>query len=78
MVATAVIAYGHEELVDLATLLVSEVVTNSVLHAGTELRVRCRPSRDGIRVEVFDGSPLLPTARDYGPQAARSSWGPGS
>lgn len=70
MVAATVLAYGHKELVENATLLVSEVVTNSVLHAGTELRVRCMPSRDGIRVEVFDRSPLLPTARNYGSQAA--------
>lgn len=66
MVAASVIAYGHEDLVELATLLVSEVVTNSVLHAATELRLRCRPSGEGMRVEVFDQSPVLPTARDYG------------
>ena len=70
MVAGAVLAYGHEELVEAATLLVSEVVTNSVLHAGTELRLRCRPSGEGIRVEVFDRSLVLPTVRDYGLRAA--------
>lgn len=65
LVATAIAASGHEELVDLGTLLVSEVVTNSVLHAGTEMRLTCRPSGAGIRVEVFDRSSLVPTIRHY-------------
>lgn len=65
MVAQAVLASGHEELVYVATLLVSEVVTNAVLHAGTDIGVRCRPSRTGVRVEVFDGSPLSPSVRHY-------------
>ena len=65
LVATAVAASGHEELVDRATLLVSEVVTNSILHAGTEMRLRCRPSGAGVRVEVFDRSSLMPSVRHY-------------
>jgi anti-sigma regulatory factor (Ser/Thr protein kinase) len=52
LVATAMAASGHQELVDLATLLVSEVVTNSVLHAETEMRLRCLPSGGGIRVAL--------------------------
>lgn len=69
LVADAMTAGGHQELVDVATLLVSEVVTNSVLHAGTEIRLTCRPSRAGVRVEVFDRSPLLPTVRHYDAEA---------
>ncbi len=69
LVATVVTATGHVELLDTATLLVSEVVTNSVLHAGTEIRLRCRPSRTGVRVEVFDRSPLLPGVRHYDTEA---------
>ena len=65
LVARAIAASGHDELVDLATLLVSEVVTNSVLHAGTEMRLTCRSSAAGIRVEVFDRSSLLPSVRHY-------------
>ena len=65
LVATAIAATGHDELVDLATLLVSEVVTNSVLHAGTEMRLTCRSSGAGIRVEVFDRSSLVPSVRHY-------------
>ena len=65
LVATAIACSGYPELVELATLLVSEVVTNSVLHAGTEIRLRCRPSGAGIRVEFFDGSSLAPSVRHY-------------
>jgi len=65
LVAAAVAASGHGELVDVATLLVSEVVTNSVLHAGTEIVLRCRPSPMGVRVEVSDGSRVVPRVRHY-------------
>ena len=49
-----------EDLVDDLLVAVSELVTNAVLHAGSEirLRVKARPSR--VRIEVFDGSPHLP------------------
>lgn len=82
----ALTASDHGELVDVATLLVSEVVTNSVLHAGTEIRLRCQLTQTGVRIEVFDRSPLLPSGRHYDPQATTgrglklvsalaSSWG---
>lgn len=44
-----------------AELLVSELATNALVHAGTEpywLRVTCGPRR--LRVEVGDGSALMP------------------
>ncbi|MDQ4070984.1 MAG: PAS domain S-box protein [Actinomycetota bacterium] len=69
LVAEAVTGSGHAELADGATLLVSEVVTNAVLHAGSELRLRCRPTRFGVRVEVSDRSPLIPSVRHYEPEA---------
>ena len=53
------------DLGDPAVLLVSEVVTNAVLHAGTDIRLSCHQRRSGVRVEVFDWSPLLPSARHY-------------
>ena len=48
------------ELSEIAVLLVSELVANAVLHAGTPCVVR---------VEVRDEDPRLPTVKDYGPDA---------
>jgi anti-sigma regulatory factor (Ser/Thr protein kinase) len=52
------------ELVPAATVVISEVVTNAVLHAGgiVEVRVSCRPDR--VRVEVRDASEQLPVTGD--------------
>jgi PAS domain S-box-containing protein len=45
---------------------VSEVVTNAVLHAHTEIDLTVAVERDGtVRVEVRDGSLNLPLPRDY-------------
>ena len=52
-----------------ATLLVSEVVTNVLLHARTEAALVVRLDGDRLRVEVHDGSRLLPTAKHYGVEA---------
>ena len=46
-------------------LLVSEVVTNALLHAGTDIDVAAVLGVDGLRVEVGDGSPHLPSRRRY-------------
>jgi PAS domain S-box-containing protein len=53
------------DLVDEAELLVSEVVTNAVLHAATPIRLRCKVQRGVLCVEVHDRSPVLPGRRDY-------------
>lgn len=50
---------------DAAVLLVSELVTNAVLHARTPMTVRLA-HRDGVvRVEVRDSHPALPQPRRY-------------
>lgn len=49
-----------DELVHTAALLVSEVVTNAVVHAGTAVQLGCEAGRFGVRVEVADESPLPP------------------
>ena len=56
---------GRTDLVDDAVLLVSEVVTNALIHAGSPIRVRGQVGRRGIRVEVSDASPHHPALRDY-------------
>ncbi len=71
---------------DVCLLLVSEAVTNAVLHAGTEVAVTCRTGHGWVRVEVRDWSPVVPMPRDYGSHAGTgrgiklidqlsSSWG---
>src|SRR5687768_16987549 len=55
---------------DTAMLLVSEVVTNAVLHAGTAIRVTVRVESASVRVEVRDGSVALPSRRHYDDGAA--------
>ncbi len=49
--------------VDLLVLLTDELVTNSVIHARTPLRVDVFAGADRIRVEVADESPAVPAPR---------------
>jgi len=51
------------DLVDDVVLLTSELVTNAVVHAGTEVQVTCRMSGTAIEVAVRDRHP----ARSLGP-----------
>jgi anti-sigma regulatory factor (Ser/Thr protein kinase) len=44
----------HPEVIETATLLVSELVTNAVRHAQGNIRVRARRHRAVLRVEVSD------------------------
>lgn len=69
-------SWGLESLVDTATLLVSEVVTNAVRHAGTDLRLRTfRLGRDGVRIEVVDCAPHVPLRRTRPDAAAEGGRG---
>ena len=52
-------------LVDTVTLLVSELVTNAVLHARTECELVLRLRDRVLRVEVHDRSPVAPSRRLY-------------
>lgn len=58
-------AVGREDLEDTAALLVSEIVTNALLHAGTPIQVAARLEGRHLRVEVGDGSVHLPVPRRY-------------
>ena len=50
--------WGLDQLSDSALLLVSEVVTNGVRHAGTGLRMTLsRPASDRVRIAVTDWAP---------------------
>jgi phosphoserine phosphatase RsbU/P len=49
--------FGLEGLVDDVLLLVTELVTNAVVHAGTPVELALSSSGDGLLVEVADQSP---------------------
>jgi anti-sigma regulatory factor (Ser/Thr protein kinase) len=57
-VAATLAAWGDTQLVEAAALLVSELVTNAVTHAGSEVHVRIGHSTDYalLRVDVGDFS----------------------
>lgn len=57
--------WGLSRLADTVALLVSEVVTNAVLHARTELTVSVARDGSGVRVSVTDGSSLPPAMRRH-------------
>lgn len=65
MVLDALAEWALEDLCDEAALLVSEVVTNSVLHAGGTIDLTVRRRGNGIRVEVGDRSAAMPSPRSY-------------
>jgi anti-sigma regulatory factor (Ser/Thr protein kinase) len=52
--------WGCEHAIDDATLLVSELVTNAVLHARAPVDVVVRKGRSAVRVEVFDEGTGVP------------------
>lgn len=52
------------EQLDVVTLLVSEVVTNAIVHAGTEVEVSVELKEESVRIEVTDKEAGLPKPRD--------------
>lgn len=62
--------WSCEALLEVATLLVSELVSNAVLHAGTRIRVVLRMRGRRLRVEVHDGNARLPAQKHYSAMSA--------
>lgn len=60
---------GRSDLAEVAGLLVSELVTNSIVHARTAIGLDVVVGAGGLRVSVRDGSPNLPVPRHYGRSA---------
>lgn len=56
---------GCEYLSDVAELLVSELVTNAILHAGSDVRLYVHTDGRRVRVEVADASAALPQVRHF-------------
>ena len=51
--------------IDTVVLLVSEVVTNAVLHARSDIRLDVQAGSDTVRVEVHDASPVEPRVHHF-------------
>jgi GAF domain-containing protein/anti-sigma regulatory factor (Ser/Thr protein kinase) len=58
------------EVTECAALLTSELVTNAVLHAATPFTVTLHLMTDRIRIDVADGSTVVPSIKDYATDAA--------
>jgi two-component sensor histidine kinase len=52
---------------DALPVVVSELVTNSVLHAASKARIQVMVQARRVRVEVYDSDPTLPVPRNPGP-----------
>ncbi len=65
----SVIGHPEDESTQMALVLTSELVTNAVLHARTEVDVRIEFDGGCLRVEVTDGDPRLPAAVPQRPGA---------
>lgn len=59
---------GFDQLLDDATIVVSELVTNSVNAGCSSVRVTLSLHRDRLRMGVFDDAAGHPTLRHPGPQ----------
>jgi PAS domain S-box-containing protein len=65
MLCDALFESGAEHLVESATLLLSEIVTNAFVHVGGAIRLFIWTGPDALRVEVEDGGTHLPTRRHF-------------
>lgn len=61
--------WGCDAFLDQSRLLVSELVTNAVLHARTDFELVVHMTPRGVRIEVADGSPAAPVVRRYEDEA---------
>lgn len=78
--------HGLDRLTDAMVLLVSEVVTNAIIHGGSGAELCLMLTGTSIRAEVRDGSRALPAVKQYSDNATTgrgmliveslaSSWG---
>jgi hypothetical protein len=64
-VASTLEAWGFADFEEAAILLVSELVGNAILHAGTDMNLFVSREGNRLRIEVSDGSPVLPRRKHY-------------
>ena len=60
---------GADGVSDVCVLLTSELVTNAVLYAQSDIELSVRLSKDGVRVAVCDASSVPPVRRLVGTEA---------
>ncbi|MFF8606802.1 ATP-binding protein [Streptomyces sp. NPDC015346] len=76
LTATALGTWGWPtERIEVAVLLVSELVTNAHRHAGTDAWLHLEPLPDGARIAVRDESPAQPAQREPGIKTATGGFG---
>jgi anti-anti-sigma regulatory factor/anti-sigma regulatory factor (Ser/Thr protein kinase) len=63
------VGLSDSDVVDRAVLLADELVTNAIVHARTEFRLRVAVSGDQLRLAVHDDSPRRPRLALRGPEA---------
>jgi anti-sigma regulatory factor (Ser/Thr protein kinase) len=63
-VAETLLRWGHPERTEAAVLLTSELVTNAILHARTQVAVTIHQLDSSLRVSVLDESVEQPSRRD--------------
>jgi anti-sigma regulatory factor (Ser/Thr protein kinase) len=63
--------WGRGDLVEVAVLLTSELVTNAIVHAGSDLVVSVRRGGDRARVAVHDQEITPPRRREPGLDGGR-------
>ena len=64
-IVTTLNDWGCDGLVETARLLTSELVTNAVLHARTEMTLAIEQTDEGVRISVTDESPVPPSLRHH-------------
>jgi anti-sigma regulatory factor (Ser/Thr protein kinase) len=57
--------WRRDDIAITAALLVTELVTNAILHARTVVYLRLERQEHAVRVEVRDGSPARPALRHH-------------
>ena len=65
LVSEALESTPYADAVDNARVAVSELVTNALVHAGTDIGVQVCVDGDGVLVEVEDGNPQVPAFRAH-------------
>ena len=63
----ALLDWGCPQQIGAATLIVSELVNNAILHARSDLTVSIARWGDLVRLAVHDATPERPVRRDQGP-----------